>query len=139
MRRTFSYRRSRMSIEAGIAAFCISSAGTANTQILTDLDAFIVQYQSKMAAINAAKAANQKDADLAECNANKDAYAAVAAAGNRTEMMRLASRNQALRDLYGITMDTGDKLQSFDIGGIIGASAGVAKSETKVENHITCP
>jgi hypothetical protein len=160
-------------IEAGIAAFRVSSAGTANTQILTDLDTFIIQYQSKMSAISAAKQAAQKDADLAEYNANKDAYAAAAAAGNRTEMMRLASRNQALRDLYGITKDTGDKLQSFDVGGIIpgaagtpvpiiahgqeaifntaqlnglfrilenpsiiGAAAGVAKSETKVENHI---
>lgn len=160
-------------IEAGIAAFRVSSAGTANTQILTDLDAFIVQYQSKMSAISAAKQAAQKDTDLAEYNANKDAYSAAAAAGNRTEMIRLASRNQALRDLYGITKDTGDKLQSFDVGGIIpgaagapvpiiahgqeaifntaqlnglfrildnpsiiGAAAGVAKSETKVENHI---
>ncbi|WP_342422882.1 phage tail tape measure protein [Paenibacillus sp. FSL E2-0178] len=160
-------------IEAGIAAFRVSSAGTANTQILTDLDAFIIQYQSKMSAISAAKQAAQKDADLAEYNANKDAYAAAAAAGNRTEMMRLTSRNQAIRDLYGITKDTGDKLQSFDVGGIIpgaagapvpiiahgqeaifntaqlnglfrildnpsiiGAAAGVAKSETKVENHI---
>lgn len=168
-----SYSDDIKGIEAGIAAFRVSSAGTANTQILTDLDAFIVQYQSKMAAINAAKAANQKDADLAEYNINKEAYAAAAAVGNRTEMMRLASRNQALRDLYGITKDTGDKLQSFDVGGIIpgaadapvpiiahgqeaifntaqlnglfrildnpsiiGAAAGVAKSETKVENHI---
>ncbi|QSF42655.1 phage tail tape measure protein [Paenibacillus tianjinensis] len=160
-------------IEAGIADFRVSSAGTANTQILTELDAFIVQYQSKMSAISAAKEAAKKDADLAEYNANKDAYATAAAAGNRAEMQRLAARNQALRDLYGIDKDTGQKLQSFDVGGIIpgpagmpvpiiahgeeaifnttqlnglfrildnpnllGGAAAVAKSETKVENHI---
>ncbi|KUP22416.1 phage tail tape measure protein [Paenibacillus sp. DMB5] len=112
-------------LEAGIAAFRVSSAGTANAQILTELDAFIVQYQGKMSAITAAKEAAQKDADLAEYNANKDAYAQAAASGNRAEMQRLAARNQALRDLYGIDKDTGQKLQSFDVGGIIPGPAGM--------------
>ncbi|OKP91842.1 hypothetical protein A3844_01640 [Paenibacillus helianthi] len=119
-----NYSNDIKTIEAGIASFRVSSAGTANNQILTELDAFIIQYQSKMSAISAAKQAAQKDTDLAEYNANKDTYAAATAAGNRTEMMRLAARNQALRDLYGISKDTGKKLQSFDVGGVIPGPAG---------------
>lgn len=84
-----------------------------------------MQYNAKMASIAATKAAAQKDVDLAEYNANKDAYAAAAAAGNRNEMTRVAARNQSLRDQYGIAKDTGQKLQSFDVGGIIPGPAGM--------------
>ncbi|MDH6427276.1 MULTISPECIES: phage tail tape measure protein [unclassified Paenibacillus] len=112
-------------IEAGIAAFRVSSAGTANAQILTDLDVFITQYNSKMAAIASTKAAAQKDIDLAEYNANKDLYDVAKSTGNKTEMARLGSRNQSLRDLYGITSDTG-KLQSFDVGGVVPGPIGAA-------------
>ncbi len=116
-----SYSDNIKVIDAGIAAFRVSSAGSANTQILSELDTFITQYNSKLATISATKAATQKDNDLADYNANKDAYDIAKAAGNKTEMARLAARNQALRDLYGITKDSGQKLQSFDVGGIIPA------------------
>ncbi|MEK5417026.1 phage tail tape measure protein [Paenibacillus sp. FSL L8-0708] len=112
-------------IEAGIAAFRVSSAGTANAQILTDLDAFITQYNSKMAAIASTKASAQKDIDLAEYNANKDLYDVAKSTGNKAEMARLGARNQSLRDLYGITSDTG-KLQSFDVGGVVPGPIGAA-------------
>ncbi|MCH1641814.1 phage tail tape measure protein [Paenibacillus timonensis] len=101
-------------IEAAISEFRVSEAAKANTQILTDLDAFIAQYSAKMATVTAANQA----ADLAEYNANKDAYDAAAARGDRAEMERLRARNQAIRDQYGITQDTG-RLQSFATGGIV--------------------
>jgi hypothetical protein len=101
-------------IEAAIADFRISESAKANAAILADLDAFVAQYTAKMASVTAANQA----ADLAEYNANKDAYDAAAARGDRAEMERLRARNQAIRDKYGITQDTG-RLQSFATGGIV--------------------
>ncbi|CAM4390973.1 phage tail tape measure protein [Paenibacillus phoenicis] len=101
-------------IEAAIADFRVSESAKANAAILADLDAFVAQYTAKMASVTAANQA----ADLAEYNANKDAYDAAAARGDRAEMERLRARNQAIRDKYGITQDTG-RLQSFATGGIV--------------------
>ncbi|QWU17396.1 phage tail tape measure protein, TP901 family, core region [Paenibacillus sophorae] len=105
-------------IESGIAAFRVSSAGGANQLILSDLDTFIVDYNAKMAQIASNNAEAKKAADLAEYNANKDAYDAAKATGNKAEMARLSTQNQQIRDLYGITTDTG-KLPSFDVGGTV--------------------
>ncbi|WP_143761220.1 hypothetical protein, partial [Paenibacillus odorifer] len=45
--------------------------------------------------------------------------------GNTTEMSRLQTENQAIRDLYGIGVDTG-KLQAFKVGGIVQGAVGEA-------------
>lgn len=113
-------------IEAGIAAFRISEAATANKQILADLDTFVSQYNAKMATVAQTKAAAQKESDLAEYNANKDAWAAAKARGDSEEMARLTARNEAIRKLYGITKDTGEKLQHFSNGGIVQGRTGEA-------------
>ncbi|MGG6309991.1 hypothetical protein [Paenibacillus macerans] len=109
-----SYGGDIKTIEAAISEFRVSEAAKANATILADLDAFVAQYSAKMATVTAANQA----ADLAEYNANKDAYDAAAARGDRAEMERLRARNQAIRDQYGITQDTG-RLQSFKVGGIV--------------------
>ncbi|MMZ63761.1 hypothetical protein D1872_260370 [compost metagenome] len=63
------------------------------------------------------------DNDLTEYNANKDAWEAAKKRGDTAEMTRLASRNQQLRDKYGIKTDTG-KLQSFAVGGVVQGRVG---------------
>ncbi len=114
-----------------------------NAEILKQLDQFIADYQAKMSAIatpttsatgstasGTTTGKTKKDLDLIEYNANKDAYDAALAAGNRAEMARLKARNDELRKLYGVTKDTGEKLQSFHVGGVVqGARRG---DETQV-------
>lgn len=102
-----------------------------NAEILTQLDQFIADYQAKMSAITAlsptvsgsvavstSKGTSQKDLDLIEYNSNKDAWDAVKAAKNTSEMERLAARNEELRQKYGVIKDTG-KLQTFHDGGVV--------------------
>lgn len=112
-------------IEAGIASFRVTSAASANTDILTQLDSFITDYNAKMATIATTQAASQEDLDLAEYNANKAAWSVAKAAGDTAEMARLNARNEELRKLYGIDKDTGE-LQTFKDGGIIRGAAGAA-------------
>ncbi|MDR9852891.1 phage tail tape measure protein [Paenibacillus sp. VCA1] len=107
-------------IEAAISVFRVNENANANAQILADLDAFVAQYNAKMATI---AEVNSRDSDLAEYNANKDAWAAAKARGDSAEMARLAARNDELRKKYGITKDTG-KLQSFSTGGIVQGNRG---------------
>lgn len=109
-------------IEAGVQTFRVTEAANANTQILADLDTFVTQYSAKMAAISEL----QKAVDLTTYNANKDAYDRAKATGNTAEMARLAAENQAIRDRYGITVDSGKKLPSFDVGGVIPGARGAA-------------
>lgn len=108
-------------IESAIAEFRISKSAEANTEILSGLDAFIAQYNAKMASV----AKLQSSDELAEYNANKDAWNAAKARGDSSEMARLSARNDELRKKYGITQDTG-KLQSFKDGGIIKGASGSA-------------
>ncbi|ETT41433.1 SPBc2 prophage-derived transglycosylase [Paenibacillus sp. FSL R7-269] len=112
-------------VEDGIAAYRVSSANSANSAILTELDAFITQYNAKMATVKTAQAAAQKDVDLREYNANKTAWEAAKKAGNAAEMARLNARNEELRKLYGIDKDTG-ALQAFKDGGIVKGAVGSA-------------
>lgn len=107
-------------IEAAISVFRVNESANANAQILADLDNFVAQYNAKMATI---AAVNSRDSDLAEYNANKDAWAAAKARGDADEMARLAARNEELRKKYGITKDTG-KLQTFKVGGVVQGSPG---------------
>ncbi|MFF2016218.1 hypothetical protein [Paenibacillus sp. NPDC058177] len=113
-------------IESGIAAFRVSESAKANTEILKDLDTFVTQYKSKMAEVTATKAASQKDRDLEEYNANKDAWDRAKATGDTAKMTELSKRNQELRDRYGITEDSGKKLQQFSAGGIVQGLSGEA-------------
>ncbi|MEK4157594.1 hypothetical protein NYE27_21095 [Paenibacillus sp. FSL R10-2779] len=113
------------SIEDGIAAYRVSASGSANTAILTELDGFLTQYRAKMASITQINAESKKAADLARYNSNKDAYDVAKKSGNTTEMSRLQTENQAIRDLYGIGVDTG-KLQAFKVGGIVQGAVGEA-------------
>ncbi|AWV35152.1 transglycosylase [Paenibacillus odorifer] len=113
-----------------------------NAEILAQLDQFISDYQLKMSAINSltptvggslssipTTTTSKKDLDLIEYNSNKDAWDAAKAAGNKSEMERLAARNEELRKIYGVTKDTG-KLQTFHEGGVVkGARRG---EETQV-------
>ncbi|KGE20794.1 hypothetical protein [Paenibacillus wynnii] len=108
-------------VEAGIAAFRVASAASANTAILSELDTFIAQYQTKMSALAGA----QKAADQAEYAANKNAWTSARSAGNTEEMARLNARNEELRKLYGVTADSG-KLQAFADGGIVKGASGAA-------------
>ncbi|WP_151737247.1 hypothetical protein [Paenibacillus tengchongensis] len=117
-----TYSTDVKALEAGVQAFRVSEAASANATILSDLDTFLTQYKAKMSELSSA----QKAADLAEYNANKNQWAAAKSAGDTSEMARLAARNQELRDIYGITSDSGQKLQSFADGGIIAGLRGAA-------------
>ncbi|NUU74185.1 phage tail tape measure protein, partial [Paenibacillus xylanilyticus] len=110
-------------IESAVQEFRVNASKEANAQILTDLDAFLSQYQSKMSTVSNLTGNSQQALDLQEYNANKDAYNAAKAAGNKEEMQRLAERNQAIRNQYGIAKDTG-KLDSFDVGGVVPGAPG---------------
>ncbi|WP_052410266.1 phage tail tape measure protein [Paenibacillus durus] len=121
-----SYSGDIQTIEAAIASFRVSSAASANAEILSGLDVFVTEYNAKMASVTAAKAEAQEALDLAEYNNNKDAWAAAKAAGNTAEMERLAARNKELRIKYGVTKDTGEKLQYFADGGIVQGARGQA-------------
>ncbi|WP_256703786.1 transglycosylase [Paenibacillus sp. FSL H8-0259] len=117
-----------------------------NAEILSQLDQFISDYQSKMSAITtlsptvsgsvtlaASTGVSQKDADLIEYNSNKDAWDAAKAAKNTAEMERLAARNEELRQKYGVIKDT-RKLQTFHDGGVVrGARRG---EETTVNARV---
>lgn len=118
-------------IESAIKNFRIGANQEANTQILSDLDLFVSEYRSRMSEISSLSAAtgsgsagsggpasSQASLDLAEYNANKDAWDAAKARGDKAEMARLTARNEEIRKLYGIEKDTG-KLPSFDVGGVV--------------------
>ncbi len=101
-----------------------------NAEILSQLDTFIAEYQLRMARIanyNVAvnTASDSPESDIAEYNANKDAWERAKAANNAAEMARLKARNQEIRDKYGIVQDTG-KLQHFSEGGLVKGIRGQA-------------
>ncbi|MHA7963522.1 phage tail tape measure protein [Paenibacillus sp. CAU 1782] len=101
-----------------------------NAEILSQLDTFIAEYQSRMARIanyNVAvnTSGDSPESDVAEYNANKDAWEKARAAGNAAEMARLTTRNQEIRDKYGVVKDTG-KLQHFSEGGLVKGLRGMA-------------
>lgn len=115
-----------------------------NAEILSQLDQFIADYQAKMSAITAlsptvsgsvtlstSNGTSQKDLDLIEYNANKEAWDTAKAAKNTAEMERLSARNAELRKKYGIVKDTG-KLQSFSEGGKVKGPRGAS---TLIEAH----
>lgn len=114
-----SYSGDIKTIEAVLADFRVSSAAQANSQILTELDAFVREYNVKMSQVSGLSANDE----LAEYNANKDAWDAAKARGDKAEMARLTARNEEIRRKYGITQDTG-KLQSFAVGGIVRGRSG---------------
>ncbi|MFW5434357.1 phage tail tape measure protein [Paenibacillus apiarius] len=107
-------------IESAIADFRVKSSQETNTQILSDLDSFVRDYNAKLSAIQSVSA---YDAELAEYNANKDAWSAAKARGDTAEMARLNARNEELRRKYDISKDTG-KLPSFDVGGVVPGPVG---------------
>jgi hypothetical protein len=101
-----------------------------NAEILSQLDTFIAEYQSRMARIanyNVAvnTSGDSPESDVAEYNANKDAWERAKAANNAAEMARLAARNQEIRDKYGVVKDTG-KVQHFSDGGLVKGIRGQA-------------
>lgn len=110
-------------IESAIGEFRKNANAAANTEILAQLDSFVSDYNAKMASL--AAPVGGANTDLAEYNANKDAWTAAKAKGDTAEMARLSSRNEKLRKLYGIEKDTG-KLQAFATGGVVQGAAGSA-------------
>lgn len=101
-----------------------------NAEILSQLDAFIAEYKSRMASISNLSISmdangDSPEADLAEYNSNKDAWEKARAAGNTAEMKNLSNRNQEIRDKYGVVQDTG-KLQHFSEGGKVKGIRGQA-------------
>lgn len=117
-----------------------------NETILGMLDAFVLEYQSRLDQIAAASASlgvtdvsggalapgtaskdssYQKEIDLYTYNANKDAWDAAKARGDAETMRLLQEQNDAIRKKYGINKDTG-KLQHFSEGGIVKGPRGAA-------------
>ncbi|MGG1637227.1 phage tail tape measure protein [Paenibacillus sp. NRS-1760] len=95
-----------------------------NAEILTQLDAFITAYQSKMSKISSISM-SQEERDLQEYNNNKDLWDAAKASGDKSKMASLAARNKEIRDLYNVKQDTG-KLQHFSEGGAVLGNRGAA-------------
>ncbi|MDT0123871.1 NlpC/P60 family protein [Paenibacillus sp. RRE4] len=117
-----------------------------NETILGMLDAFILEYQSRLDRIASAGAVvggidvsggglapgtaskdpyYQKDIDLYTYNANKDAWDLAKARGDAATMKLLQEQNDAIRKKYGIDKDTG-KLQHFSEGGVVKGPRGAA-------------
>lgn len=117
-----------------------------NETILGMLDAFVLEYQSRLDQIAAASASlgvtvvsggalapgtaskdssYQKEIDLYTYNANKDAWDAAKARGDAETMRLLKEQNDAIRKKYGIDKDTG-KLQHFSEGGVVKGPRGAA-------------
>ncbi|PZT54133.1 NlpC/P60 family protein [Paenibacillus silvae] len=117
-----------------------------NETILGMLDAFILEYQSRLDKIASASAvvggidvsggalapgtalkdpSYQKDIDLYTYNANKDAWDLAKARGDAATMKLLQEQNDAIRKKYGIDKDTG-KLQHFSEGGVVKGPRGAA-------------
>lgn len=107
-------------IESAISDFRVQTNEETNALILSNLDDFVRDYNAKLSEIQAVSA---QDTDLAEYNANKDAWKAAKARGDAAEMARLNARNEELRRKYGIAKDTG-KLPSFDVGGVVPGPTG---------------
>ncbi|WP_418026224.1 hypothetical protein [Paenibacillus sp. JJ1722] len=106
----------------------ISKESEKNAEILRQLDQFILDYQMKMAEINATSISasldtgssfSQKDSDLERYNSNIDKWYSAGTA----EKAKLHEENAALRNKYGIKKDTG-KLQKFHSGGIVQGDRG---------------
>nr|WP_154895309.1 phage tail tape measure protein [Paenibacillus xylanexedens] len=112
-------------IEAAIAEFRTNANAEANATILASLDSFVTEYNAKMATLSTGIPSAGTNGDLAEYNANKDAWDAAKAKGDTAEMARLTARNEELRKLYGIDKDTG-KLQEFKVGGVVQGPKGAA-------------
>ncbi|WP_405153125.1 phage tail tape measure protein [Paenibacillus sp. FSL K6-0108] len=110
-------------IESAISEFRKNANAAANADILAQLDRFVSDYNATLATL--AAPVGGENADLAEYNANKDAWTAAKSRGDTAEMARLSARNDELRKLYGIEKDTG-KLQAFATGGIVQGAAGSA-------------
>ncbi|MCM3175938.1 phage tail tape measure protein [Paenibacillus sp. MER 99-2] len=110
-------------IESAIGEFRKNANAAANTDILAQLDSFVSEYNAKMASL--AAPVGGTNTDLAEYNANKDAWTAAKAKGDTAEMARLSARNDELRKLYSIERDTG-KLQAFATGGVVKGAPGSA-------------
>ncbi|HIW31473.1 MAG TPA: hypothetical protein IAA29_01695, partial [Candidatus Paenibacillus intestinavium] len=101
-----------------------------NAEILSQLDTFIEEYKSRMASISSLSVAmnasgDSPESDIVEYNSNKDAWEKAKASGNTNEMNNLSTRNQEIRDKYGIVKDTG-KLQHFSEGGRVQGMRGQA-------------
>ncbi|MDR6776258.1 hypothetical protein J2W98_000505 [Paenibacillus peoriae] len=101
----------------------ISKESEKNAEILRQLDQFILDYQMKMAEINATSLSasfdtnssiSEKDSDLARYNSNIDKWYSASA----SEKAKLHEENTALRNKYGIKKDTG-KIQKFHSGGVV--------------------
>ncbi|MNW33510.1 hypothetical protein D3C74_104740 [compost metagenome] len=110
----------------------ISKESEKNAEILRQLDQFILDYQMKMAEINATSLSasldtgssiSEKDSDLARYNSNIDKWYSAGAA----EKAKLHEENAALRNKYGIKKDTG-KLQKFHSGGVVQGDRGAEVS-----------
>lgn len=128
-------------IESAIAEFRVQSSAGTNTQILSDLDAFVREYNAKMAQVSSVETeprpassynaeqrshrqtASPYDVELGEYNANKDAWVKAKARKDTAEMVRLNARNHEIRRKYGMKKDTG-KLLSFDVGGVVPGPVG---------------
>ncbi len=95
-----------------------------NATILSNLDAFISEYQTKMSKISNLSM-TQEQKDLQEYNSNKDQWDAAKAKGDTETMSKLGARNKEIRDQYGIKKDTG-KLQHFADGGLVQGRQGEA-------------
>ncbi|MOA01616.1 hypothetical protein D3C78_1210340 [compost metagenome] len=115
-----SYSGDIKTIEAILAEFRVSEAGKANAAILADLDTFVSQYNAKMSQVETLQSSD----DLARYNSNKDVWTAAKLRGDTAEMARLNAENEALRQKYSITTDSGKKLQSFKVGGIVQGANG---------------
>ncbi|MFL1677757.1 hypothetical protein, partial [Paenibacillus dendritiformis] len=70
-------------IESAISDFRVQSNEETNALILSNLDDFVREYNAKLSEIQAVSA---QDTDLAEYNANKDAWKAAKARGDAAEM-----------------------------------------------------
>ncbi|WP_127580821.1 hypothetical protein [Paenibacillus koleovorans] len=116
-------------IEKSIQAFRISSTGTANAKILSDLDVFVESYRQKMATVTSISGDIEKQRDWAEYTANTTEWYSTNDPARKGELHR---RNTELRTKYGVPQDDYDNLQHFSEGGVV---AGIRDRAVPIVAH----
>lgn len=112
-----NYQDDAQGVEVAIKNFRVATANNANTQILQDLDTFIADYKSKMAAITSLQGDIDKDTDWQKYLENQNTWNNPSS--TNAQKMQANADNVALRDKYGVSQTDYGGLQHFRVGGVV--------------------
>ena len=111
------YQDDAQGVEVAIKNFRVATANNANTQILQDLDVFISDYKTKMAAITSLQGSIDKDTDWQKYLENQNTWNNPGS--TNAQKLQANADNVALRDKYGVSQTDYGGLQQFKTGGVV--------------------